>query len=88
MWNIRKASPEEASSSTRPSMMMNPYEVTKQELMKKLKFFGVYIAGLVVVPQLLRSVGVLEPAGDDVLRYTWRGCWFLWLQVVKDMLRV
>jgi hypothetical protein len=33
-------------------------------------------------------VGVLEPAGDDVLRYTWRGCWFLWLQVVKDMLRV
>ena len=34
------------------------------------------------------SIGVLEPAGEDVFRYTWRGCWFLWLQVVKDMIRV
>jgi hypothetical protein len=34
------------------------------------------------------SIGVLEPAGEDVFRYTWRGCWFLWLQVVKDMMRV
>ena len=36
------------------------------------------------------QVGVLEPAGegDDTLRYTWRGCFYLWLQVVKDMIRV
>lgn len=34
-------------------------------------------------------VGVLEPVGEeDVFRYSWRGCWFLWIQVVKDMLRV
>ena len=34
------------------------------------------------------SVGVLEKAGEGLIRYTWRGCVFLWLQVVKDMLRV
>ena len=68
MWNIKKASPEEASSSSRPSLMMNPYEVTKQELLKKLKFFGFYIAGIVVVPHLLRSVGLLEPLGIPLTR--------------------
>ena len=34
------------------------------------------------------SVGVLEPAGEGFIRYSWRGCVFLWLQVVKDMIRV
>ena len=34
------------------------------------------------------SVGLLEPAGEGFIRYSWRGCVFLWLQVVKDMLRV
>ena len=34
------------------------------------------------------TVGVLEPAGEGLIRYTWRGCAFLWLQVVKDMIRV
>ena len=32
--------------------------------------------------------GLLEPLGEGEFRYSWRGCWFLWLQVVKDMLRV
>jgi hypothetical protein len=35
------------------------------------------------------DTGVLEPAGEEgVIRYSWRGCVFLWLQVVKDMIRV
>ena len=33
-------------------------------------------------------VGVLESAGEGFIRYSWRGCVFLWLQVVKDMIRV
>ncbi len=33
-------------------------------------------------------VGVLEPAGEGFIRYSWRGCVFLWFQVVKDMIRV
>ncbi len=32
--------------------------------------------------------GLIEPLGDGEFRYSWRGCIFLWLQVVKDMLRV
>ncbi len=33
------------------------------------------------------SVGVLETTDDGKMtRYTWRGCFFLWVQVVKDML--
>lgn len=33
------------------------------------------------------SVGVLEATDDGkTTRYTWRGCFYLWLQVVKDML--
>ena len=32
--------------------------------------------------------GVLEAAGEGFIRYSWRGCVFLWLQVVKDMIRV
>ena len=35
------------------------------------------------------TVGVLEPAGEDgIFRYSWRGCVFLWVQVVKDMILV
>ena len=34
------------------------------------------------------TVGVLEPVGEGLFRYTWRGCFFLWGQVLKDMLRV
>ncbi len=36
------------------------------------------------------QVGVLEPAGEsgETLRYSWRGCFYLWVQVVKDMIRV
>ncbi len=36
------------------------------------------------------KVGVLEPAadGEKIFRYSWRGCIFLWLQIVKDMIRV
>ncbi len=34
------------------------------------------------------KVGVLEPAGEGMARYSWRGCVFLWFQVVKDMIRV
>ena len=32
--------------------------------------------------------GLIEPLGEGEFRYSWRGCLFLWLQVVKDMLRV
>ncbi len=32
--------------------------------------------------------GLIEPLGDGEFRYSWRGCVYLWLQVVKDMLRV
>ena len=36
------------------------------------------------------KVGVLEPAadGENVFRYSWRGYVFLWIQIVKDMIRV
>jgi hypothetical protein len=33
-------------------------------------------------------VGLLEPVGEGLFRYTWRGCFFLWGQVLKDMIRV
>ncbi|SKA75555.1 hypothetical protein SAMN02745166_00044 [Prosthecobacter debontii] len=33
-------------------------------------------------------IGVIEPAGEGVFRYSWRGCFYLWFQVVKDMIRV
>lgn len=32
--------------------------------------------------------GVIEPTGNGEFRYSWRGCVFLYWQVVKDMLRV
>jgi hypothetical protein len=60
MWNIKKAE-EPQSSTSRPSAFMNPYELTKLELMNKLKFFGVFLAGIVVLPKLLRSLGLVEP---------------------------
>lgn len=34
------------------------------------------------------DIGVIEKAGDGVFRYSWRGCFYLWFQVVKDMIRV
>ncbi len=34
------------------------------------------------------SIGVIEPAGEGEFRYSWRGCFYLWFQVVKDMIRV
>jgi len=34
------------------------------------------------------TIGVIEPAGEGVFRYSWRGCFYLWFQVVKDMIRV
>ncbi len=34
------------------------------------------------------NIGVIEPTGDGEFRYSWRGCFFLWFQVVKDMVRV
>jgi hypothetical protein len=35
------------------------------------------------------DTGLLEPTGEEgVIRYSWRGCIHLWLQVVKDMIRV
>jgi hypothetical protein len=34
------------------------------------------------------NVGVLELTGEDEYRYSWRGCFFLWAQIVKDMIRV
>lgn len=63
MWNIKKASSEEsevAVPSSRPSMFMNPYEITKHELMNKLKFFAVFVGSIVVIPKLLRGVGLME----------------------------
>jgi hypothetical protein len=30
--------------------------------------------------------GLIERLGEGEFRYSWRGCFFLWLQVVKDML--
>jgi hypothetical protein len=32
--------------------------------------------------------GLIEPLGNGEFRYSWRGCFFLWFQVVKDMVRV
>jgi hypothetical protein len=34
------------------------------------------------------SLHIIEPVGNDLFRYSWRGCLFLWVQVVKDMIRV
>ncbi len=34
------------------------------------------------------TTGVIEPTGNGEFRYSWRGCIFLYRQVVKDMLRV
>jgi hypothetical protein len=34
------------------------------------------------------NTGLIEPTGDGEFRYSWRGCFFLWFQVVKDMIRV
>ena len=68
MWNIKKEASEEVAipaSAKRqaPQMYMNPYELTKQELYRKLKFFSVYITAIVAVPNLLRAFGVLAPLG-------------------------
>jgi hypothetical protein len=68
MWNIKKADESSSSGQPQPSFLMNPYEVTKQELVRKLKFFGIYVASIVVVPRLLRSIGLLEPLGVPLTR--------------------
>lgn len=34
------------------------------------------------------SARIIEPVGNGLFRYSWRGCIFLWFQVVKDMIRV
>jgi hypothetical protein len=34
------------------------------------------------------SAGVIVRADDTHFRYSWRGCFYLWFQVVKDMIRV
>ena len=34
------------------------------------------------------SVHIIEPIGNDLFRYSWRGCFYLWFQVVKDMIRI
>ena len=34
------------------------------------------------------TTGLIEPTGNGEFRYSWRGCFFLWFQVVKDMIRV
>ena len=34
------------------------------------------------------SSGLIERTDEQHFRYSWRGCFFLWLQVVKDMIRV
>jgi len=34
------------------------------------------------------KIGVLEPAGENGVRYSWRGCFYLWFEAVKDMVRV
>jgi hypothetical protein len=68
MWNIKKADESSSSGQPQPGFLMNPYEVTKQELVRKLKFFGIYVASIVVVPRLLRSIGLLEPLGVPLTR--------------------
>ena len=32
--------------------------------------------------------GIITPTGDGEFRYSWRGYFYLWFQVVKDMIRV
>ncbi|MFZ4765026.1 MAG: hypothetical protein ACOYMN_08730 [Roseimicrobium sp.] len=34
------------------------------------------------------SAGVIVQADEKHFRYSWRGCFYLWCQVVKDMIRV
>jgi hypothetical protein len=34
------------------------------------------------------TVGVLEPLDESSVRYSWRGCFYLWFEVVKDMIRI
>ena len=34
------------------------------------------------------DAGVIVRADDQHFRYSWRGCFYLWFQVVKDMIRV
>jgi hypothetical protein len=34
------------------------------------------------------NVGLIELIGDGEFRYSWRGCFFLWFQIVKDMVQI
>jgi hypothetical protein len=33
-------------------------------------------------------MGIIQLMGDGHFRYSWRGCFFLWRQVIRDMLRL
>jgi hypothetical protein len=34
------------------------------------------------------GIGVLARTEDDLIRYTWRGFWFLWVQLIADLFRM
>ncbi len=34
------------------------------------------------------NAGLIELIGDGEFRYSWRGCFYLWFEIVKDMVRV
>ncbi len=34
------------------------------------------------------NVGLIELTGDGEFRYSWRGCFYLWFQMVKDMVMI
>jgi len=34
------------------------------------------------------SRGIIKESGEGMFRYSWRGCFFLWRQFIKDMVRL
>jgi hypothetical protein len=34
------------------------------------------------------NAGLIEVIGEGEFRYSWRGCFYLWFEIVKDMVRV
>jgi hypothetical protein len=34
------------------------------------------------------NVGLIELTGEGEFRYSWRGCFYLWFQMVKDMVLI
>ena len=69
-----------------------PYFVAPGKFRLEPELLVVVLAALVHSGEILYCLPGKEFAAtlqrEDVFRYTWRGCWFLWLQVVKDMIRV